>query len=68
MENLINPRGTQRIRGTETRTKKNSRVLCRAAAVAASFSVPSEGILNKNKLILNEAQANWEIGKILVLK
>ena len=35
------------------------------AAVSLSVSISAEGVANRNRLILDEAQAAWEIGKLL---
>ena len=45
--------------------KKNKKVLLRAAAAAISLSASSEGILHRNQIILDEAEAMWEVGKLL---
>lgn len=36
-----------------------------AAADLSSLSVSSEGITNRNRILLNEAQAVWSVAKIM---
>ncbi|KAG5564401.1 hypothetical protein RHGRI_000556 [Rhododendron griersonianum] len=41
------------------RKKKNKSVVFRAAATAIALSVSTEGISNRNRILLNESQAVW---------
>lgn len=49
------------------RKNKHKCVVFRSAVTAAalSASISSEGIVNRNRIILNEAQAIWECNKII---
>ncbi|KAI8566817.1 hypothetical protein RHMOL_Rhmol02G0071500 [Rhododendron molle] len=38
-----------------------------AAAVALSVSISSRGIENRNRILLNEAQAVWNVNKLMGL-
>ncbi|KAI8552569.1 hypothetical protein RHMOL_Rhmol06G0277100 [Rhododendron molle] len=45
--------------------KKNKSVAFRAAAVAVALSISSEGISNRNRILLNESQAVWQVNKMM---
>ncbi|KAE9444788.1 hypothetical protein C3L33_23313, partial [Rhododendron williamsianum] len=47
------------------RKKKNKRVVFRAAAAAVALSILSDGISNRNKILLNESQAVWQVNKMM---
>lgn len=44
---------------------KQKCVVFRSAVAAAALSVSSEGINNRNRILLNEAQAVWTVTKIM---
>ena len=54
-----------------SRSKKGGRrakprcVVFRSAMAAAALSVSSEGIMNRNKILVSESKATWSINKIL---
>ncbi|KAI8525263.1 hypothetical protein RHMOL_Rhmol13G0217000 [Rhododendron molle] len=47
------------------RRSKQKCVVFRSAIAAAALSVSSEGINNRNRILLNEAQAVWSVTKIM---
>ncbi|KAI8552572.1 hypothetical protein RHMOL_Rhmol06G0277400 [Rhododendron molle] len=47
------------------RKKKNKSVVFRAAAVAVALPISSEGISNRNRILLNESQAVWQVNKMI---
>ncbi|KAH7833188.1 hypothetical protein Vadar_003897 [Vaccinium darrowii] len=47
------------------RRRKMKQVVFRLAAAAASLSISSDGIRNKNRILMDEAQAIWTMGKVL---
>ncbi|THG01861.1 hypothetical protein TEA_029465 [Camellia sinensis var. sinensis] len=49
------------------RKKGGKSVTLRSAAAALSLSLSSDAIANRNRILLNEAEAVWKIGKLLDL-
>ncbi|KAH7861656.1 hypothetical protein Vadar_029023 [Vaccinium darrowii] len=52
-------------RGGGRRRRKTKQVVFRSAAAAVSLTLSSEGIRNRNRILLDEAQAVWAMGKIV---
>lgn len=52
-------------RSRRGRRAKQKCVVFRSAMAAAAISVSSEGIMNRNKILLSESKAAWSITKIL---
>ncbi|KAL7185647.1 hypothetical protein ACSBR2_027571 [Camellia fascicularis] len=50
------------------RKKGGKAATFRSAVAAISLSISLDAIANRNHIIINEAQAVWEIGKLLGLK
>lgn len=57
------PKGCKKGKGG--RRKKQKCVVFRSAIDAAALSVSSDGINNRNRIILNESQAAWTVTKIV---
>lgn len=57
------PKGCKKGKGG--RRKKQKCVVFRSAIDAAALSVSSDGINNRNRIILNESQAAWIVTKIV---
>ncbi|KAH7845546.1 hypothetical protein Vadar_003376 [Vaccinium darrowii] len=51
--------------GGRRRRRKTKQVVFRSAAAAVSLTLSSEGIRNRNRILLDEAQAVWTMGKIV---
>ncbi|KAI8561024.1 hypothetical protein RHMOL_Rhmol04G0303500 [Rhododendron molle] len=47
------------------RRKKRKCVVFRSAIAAAALSVSTEGIINRNRILLNESQAAWTVTRII---
>lgn len=57
-------------KGKRRKTKRILKIgaIFRAAADATTSSISSRSIINRNRIILSEAQAVWEMGKVLGVK
>ena len=54
-------------RGRFINRKNQKEAIFRAAAASIALSISTERINNRGRILLNEAQATWEMGKALVL-
>lgn len=65
-EDILGPNQVnQSLQNHGRRKKKTKQVIFRSAIAAASLSFSSEGIRNRNRLYLDEAQAIWAMGNIV---